>query len=91
MISNTGGSVSLTAIWATLKLYATEIGAVVTGAITVYGWWKLVWSRKKSRDRVNTLVAVGDRLAATADMEGYGHDQAIAQYRKALALDRDNV
>ena len=91
MISNTGGSVTLASVWGVLKLYGAEIGAVVGAAGTVYGWWKFVWSKKKRRDRVATLVAVGDRLAQTADIEGAGYEKAIEQYEKALALDEDNV
>lgn len=89
MISNTGGSVTLASIWGLLKLYGAEIGTAVGAAGTVYGWWKFVWSRRKKRARARQAVAVGDRLMATAEIEGEGYEDAVAEYRKALALDRN--
>lgn len=82
---------TLASIWQLLKEHGAEIGMVVGAAGTVYGWWKFVWSKKKTRDRVATLTAVGDRIADTADIEGDGYDEAIVQYRKALALDPENI
>jgi len=89
MISNTGGSVTLASIWGLLKFYGTEIGVAVGAATTVYGWWKFIWSRRKQRERVRRAVAVGDRLMATAEIEGEGYEAAVAEYRKALALDKN--
>lgn len=91
MISNIGGTVTVESIVALLKQYSWELGAAGSIIGTVYGWWKFVWSKKKKREQVRNLVAVGERISATADIEGEGYDEAIAQYRKALALDQDNV
>ena len=77
--------------WELLKQYGAELGALATAAGTVYGWWKFVWTKRKEREQARTLVAVGDRISTTADTEGEGYDEAIAQYRKALALEPRNV
>ena len=70
-----------------LGLAATVLGL----AGTVWGYWKFVWSKKKARDQRNAQLAVGDRIAASADLEGEGYDQAIEHYEKALALDPGNA
>lgn len=73
---------------------AETIGVVSTvlGILgTLFGWWKFAASRRKTRDQVRTLQAVGDRIAQTADLEGEGYERAIAEYEKALALDAHNV
>lgn len=66
-----------------LGLAATVLGL----AGTIWGYWKFVWSKKKARDQRNAQLAVGDRIAATADLEGEGYEQALEHYEKALALD----
>jgi hypothetical protein len=70
-----------------IGLIATVLGI----AGTIWGWWKFVWTKKKARDQVKAHLAVGDRIAASADLEGDGHLQALEHYEKALALDAGNV
>ena len=68
------------------------VAATVLGlAGTIWGYWKFVWSKKKARDQRAAQLAVGDRIAASADLEGEGYDRAIEHYEKALALDPGNV
>jgi tetratricopeptide (TPR) repeat protein len=66
------------------------LGTVLGAGAAVWGWWKFVWSRKKSRDDVAALVTAGDRFSESAAIEGDGHERALKQYRKAFARDRDN-
>lgn len=58
---------------------------------TLYAAWRYLASKRKTRERVATLLSVGDRIAETAAVEGEGYERAVAEYEKALALDRHNV
>jgi tetratricopeptide (TPR) repeat protein len=70
-----------------LGIVATALGL----AGTIWGYWKFVWSKKKARDQLKAHLAVGDRIAASAELEGEGYEQALERYEMALALDPGNV
>jgi tetratricopeptide (TPR) repeat protein len=78
----------------TLESFTKIVGllATVLGILgTLYAAWKYLSGKRRDRERVATLQAVGDRIADTADIEGEGYERAIAEYEKALALDGGNI
>ena len=67
------------------------ISTLITIGGTVWGWWKFVYSKSKARKQLATQLAVGDRIVASADLEGEGYDQALQHFEKALAVDPGNL